>query len=362
MKKTISLLLSVIFMISFLMTSAYAEAGMSNFKKTLTYRTGLYTDVSSGDWFSINVSDAYEYDIMNGVSGNVFGATSNVKLSEVIAIAARIHSIYTTGKAEFSASTPWYQSYVDYAAANGIISENRFENLELFASRYQVAEIFAAALPTSALGAINSINVGDIPDVSLETPYQCIYTLYWAGVLTGKTSSGAFCPSDNVQRCEIAAIATRMANESLRVKFTINKSASGENSSGAQVLSTVNLARQSVVLASDSYTAANIGFASGIPANAVAAEAALNSAYEYTLMAAQHAMTAAEFCKSNSKYSSAYDDIYNSYLACQAAVTYIQKVAAAPVAPSTDWLTAKSLISGSGEALSRAYDAISKKG
>ena len=58
MKKTISILLSVILTISMLMTSAYAESGMSNFKKTLTYKTGLYTDVSSSDWFSKNVSDA----------------------------------------------------------------------------------------------------------------------------------------------------------------------------------------------------------------------------------------------------------------------------------------------------------------
>lgn len=139
MKKTISILLSVILTISMLMTSAYAESGMSNFKKTLTYKTGLYTDVSSSDWFSKNVSDAYEYNIMKGTSGNVFGASSNVKLSEVVTIAARLHSIYTTGKAYFSASTPWYQSYVDYAAANGIISKNRFENLDLYATNPHIS-------------------------------------------------------------------------------------------------------------------------------------------------------------------------------------------------------------------------------
>jgi hypothetical protein len=358
MKKTISFILSFMLTISLIATPAFAEAGMSNFKRTLSYTEGKYTDVSSSDWFSKNVADAYEYNLMQGMSENTFGASSYVRISEAVAMAARLHSIYTTGKADFSMSTPWYKSYVDYALANGIISERRFENYELYATRYQVAEIFAASMPSSELKAINNINIGDIPDVSLETPYQCVYTLYSAGVLTGKTDAGNFFPAENILRNEMAVVVTRMANAELRVKFSINTSPSEGIGSKAQLVTTVDNARQSIVLALERYIAACSGFSSPKLEDRMAAQIALEKSYEYALMATQHTMNAANYCKSNNKYSSAYDDLYNSYLGCIETAKYIKAVAAAPVASTTDWLSAKTLMNGCGEALSRAADTI----
>ena len=143
--------------ISLLSVSAFAQSGLSNFQKTLTYKSGQFGDVASGDWFSPNVDAAYEYGLMLGNTDGTFGAAANVKISEVVAMAAKLNSIYSTGSASFAASTPWYQTYVDYAVANGIISASRFENYDVYASRLQVAEILVAALPDTALPAINTI-------------------------------------------------------------------------------------------------------------------------------------------------------------------------------------------------------------
>ena len=67
---------------------------------------GKFTDVSKTHWFSMNVEAAYEYGLMNGRTRSTFGASVNVKLSEVIALAARLRSIYMTGSTNFAASTP----------------------------------------------------------------------------------------------------------------------------------------------------------------------------------------------------------------------------------------------------------------
>ena len=360
MKKTISLVLCVVMTVSLLSVTAFAQAGLTNFQKTLTYTNGQYSDVTSGDWFSTNVKAAYEYGLVKGVDSNSFGAASNVKISEVVALAARLNSIYNTGKATFAEGTPWYRSYVDYAVANGIISNNRFENYDVNATRYQVAEILAAALPSSALPMINNISVGQIPDVSLDTPYQCVYTLYMAGVLTGKTTAGEFGPSDKVLRSEVAAIVTRMADASLRVKFTITPAADsgtgtvGEITSGTGLLTAVNNGRQYTVLAKDYFTTA---FAYAALANAAGAQAALAKAKESILAAGTYAQNASAYCKENSEYSTAYNDINNSYLGCLEISKAIDTIYAAPLA--SPYTAASNLIAGVGEAMSRAATTIS---
>ena len=366
--------------VSLLAGAALAQAGLSNFQKTHTYANGQYSDVSTNDWFGTYVKTAFEYGLMNGRTADTFGASDYVKLSEVIAMAARLSSIYTSGKADFAAGTPWYQSYVDYAIENGIVAKGRFENLDAYATRYQVAEVFSAALPSSALTMINNIAVGQIPDVALDTQYQCVYNLYWAGVLTGKSAKGDFGPSENVKRSEVVAIVTRMADASLRVKFTIDpaSAANGAVTSAAELLEAVNNARGTVSKAIDGYTSACAAITSysaivindSDSAETKLEKGTLKASYlqsansllaktdEYVQMAAQYAQNSATFCKANSKYVVAYEDLYNSYLGCLNADKYIKAVAGAPTSASTDLLAAKTLLAGCGEALSRAYNAI----
>lgn len=90
----------------------------------------------------------------------------------------------------FATTTPWYQTYVDYAVANKIIASGKYKDYSAYATRYQFAEILAAALANAALTEINSININDNPDAALDSSYLGIYKLYRAGILTGETAAG----------------------------------------------------------------------------------------------------------------------------------------------------------------------------
>ena len=357
MKKTISLMLCAAMALSLLSVSAFAQSGLENFKKSQNYTNGQFSDVNADSWYASNVQAACEYGLMNGMTDGSFGADTKVKLSEAVAMAARLHSIYTTGKADFASGSPWYQPYVDYAIANGIFSKGRFENYDVYATRYQVAEILAAALPTEALSAINSIDIGDIPDVSLETNYTSVYTLYRAGILTGKTASGNFCPAESMLRSESRAVVTRRADASLRGKVTIEKDSGGTAVSVKQLLEIVNNARQAALLATQTYSAAEEYYSAS---NSLGADS-LNKAAEYTQTAAAYAQSAATSCQSGS-YSAAYDDLNRAYLACLEADKAIVLVKAAPTGADTDWTSAQTLLNGSGEALARAAETISAIG
>lgn len=201
-------------------TTAFAAApGLSNFQKMNSYQEGMFSDVRSTDWYCDNVKFAYEIGIMKGTSASTFNAKGNVTLAEAVTLAARLHSIYHTGTENFQQGTPWYQCYVDYAKENGLIFGD-YPNFTKEALRSDFACILSRAFPKEGLSKIN--DVGTIPDVSPDDPVygKEVYPLYEAGILTGSGTDGKFNPGNPIRRSEAAAIISRMADESLRVKTT----------------------------------------------------------------------------------------------------------------------------------------------
>lgn len=216
-KRLLSLLTAAALLIG---TLPFAFAGYENFSAGAAYTEGQFTDVSSTAWYAQNVKTAYEYGLINGVSATKFEPDRNLTLAETIKLAACIHSVYMLGSSSFAASSPWYQTYVDYALANGIIS-GTFSNYSAAATRGEFVEIMAAALPKSAFTQINTVEDNAIPDVSASASYaDAAYLLYRAGVLTGDTS-GRLNPSSRIRRSEAAAIVTRMADPTLRLSVTL---------------------------------------------------------------------------------------------------------------------------------------------
>ncbi len=201
---------------------AWAE-GLNNFKLTEPYHAGQFRDVSAGDWFASNVATACRLGLLKGNGDGSFNAAGNVSLAETITMAARLHSIYYNGSADFEQGTPWYEVYVSYALENGIITRT-YLDYERYASRAEYAKILAAALPEEALPLLNEIEDNAIPDVPMTRSYaDAVYRLYRAGVLTGYGSGGEFRPDSFVSRSEIAAIVTRMVDESQRKEFSLQK-------------------------------------------------------------------------------------------------------------------------------------------
>ena len=122
------------------MTDAVAiEPGMSNFQKVNLYSDGQFADVGPEDWYSADVAAVYELGLMGGEPGGNFNAASPVTVAQAIVMAARLHSVYSTGSCEFGASDPWYGPYVDYAMEHGIIAGE--PNLSAAATRAQFAVI-----------------------------------------------------------------------------------------------------------------------------------------------------------------------------------------------------------------------------
>lgn len=198
-----------------------AFAGADNFQKVNTYSQGQFTDVSASAWYAVNVQKAFEYGLVNGKSATKFDPESNLTLGEAVKLAASLHRIYNEGSANFETSSPWYQSYVDYAVQNGIMQAG-YSNYDAAASRAQFATLLAAALPDEALPQINDVEDGAIPDVTMTSQYAAaVYKLYRAGVLTGSDAMGRFMPGSSIIRSEVAAIVTRMADKTLRKSVTL---------------------------------------------------------------------------------------------------------------------------------------------
>jgi len=187
---------------------------------TVPFASAAFADVPANAWYAPNVAMAYEMGLVKGVSETEFNPNGNVTLAETVALACRLNSAYYDLDYSFVQDSVWYQVYLDYAKEHGILTDETLEQYNVPATRLQFAVIMAAALPEEALPAINSIAVGQIPDVPSNAS---VYRLYRAGILTGSDDKGTFLPSSNIKRSEVAAIVTRMAEPTLRKTFSLTK-------------------------------------------------------------------------------------------------------------------------------------------
>lgn len=203
-------------------TLAASKGSLANFQPSKAYVAGQFSDVPSGAWYEKSVKSAYEYGLVKGSSKSTFNPSGSITIAETLALADRLNSIYFNNGADFTQGQPWYQVYVDYAVENGIIGVSAFDNYTAKATRAEFAQILANALPDSAYTAINTVEDGTIPDVSGSGAYvDAIYKLYRAGIVAGSDSRGTFKPNSDIQRSEVAAIVTRIADESTRKSITL---------------------------------------------------------------------------------------------------------------------------------------------
>ena len=221
-KRVISLLLVVVMVIAMVPAAVAAEPaeGLSNFKKVNTYTDGMFRDVKAGQWYEANIKASYEMGLVLGNGNGTFGVNDPVTLATAITLAARIHSIYNTGSANFKQGNPWYQVYVDYATANGIIEAGEYSNYNANATRAQFSKIMAASVPERALKAINDIAAGEVHDLPAGREYaEAAYLLYNAGIITGTDSYGTFKANAEIMRSEAVTITTRIVDTTLRKEF-----------------------------------------------------------------------------------------------------------------------------------------------
>jgi len=182
-----------------------------------------FTDVPGNAWYYGDVKTAWETRLIDGVTDTLFKPRDNLTYAQAVKLAACMHQLYKTGSVTLANGSPaWYQSYVDYAKANSIISKDYDWGGSAYATRAGYMEIFANALPPEALAEKNMINDGTIPDVPMSHPQAAaIYKLYRAGILEGVDSAHNCNPGANITRDEVSAILTRMMNPDKRKGFSI---------------------------------------------------------------------------------------------------------------------------------------------
>ena len=118
----------------------------------------------------------------------------------------------------------WYDSYVSYAVANGIIEKDYASytaaQMNAPVTRGEFVHIFHGA--EDAYKAINTVADNAIPDVKATDKFAAeIYEFYRAGILTGSDAKGTFHPASSIKRSEVATILLRMFETSARVSIDL---------------------------------------------------------------------------------------------------------------------------------------------
>ena len=194
--------------------------------------TQTFTDVKAADWFYDAVTRGVSLGLIQGMTENTYEPNKTLSRAEAITLAARMHSLDTTGSTTISGSgTKWYDVYRTYCIKEGIIDAGygSYTDAQMNAaiSRGEFVHIFYHALPEDSYTAVNAIADGAVPDVPMsDTWADEIYAMYRAGILTGYTGTPpyaehAFGADSNIRRSEVAVIVVRMMEADARVSFTI---------------------------------------------------------------------------------------------------------------------------------------------
>lgn len=188
------------------------SGSMSHF--TLQNEYMGFADVEESAWYGTEqegvLRDAVELGLFHGVGGDRFSPDRALTLAETVKLAAVVRSTYCGDGHRFdqAAGTHWYDTYLDYAVAQGILTREQFPELDRTATRSEAAFLLFHALPETELPQRSTLSP---PDVTLEAPYYYeISRLYQAGVLSGSDGNGTFHGGSTLTRAQAAAIAVRL--------------------------------------------------------------------------------------------------------------------------------------------------------
>lgn len=194
------------------------------FRRLLTVRQtaeaeARYPDFPRAAWAREAIGGVTALGLMQGMEDGRFDPEGLLTVAQVLALAARLHSLRHGGTAQFDQSygSRWYDVYYKYCTDNGIIGKRDFRDLNQPATRAQAARVLGHALETEELPALR--DVSQIPDVARgDYAGEEIYLLYRAGVLNGMNEAGDFYPENNLRRSEAAAILLRLADADMRIR------------------------------------------------------------------------------------------------------------------------------------------------
>ena len=184
-----------------------------------------FTDVPDNAWFRGDVEIAHKNGLVNGKTETLYCPDDLMTYAEAIKLAATMNQLYYDGKVTLkTGDEQWYSTYMAYALEKGIIAEDMSLQADKSITRRDFVKIFRASMPSTEFPVINEVLDGKIPDVAMNADGAAqIYDFYRAGILVGSDTLGTFNPDSNIVRSEVAAILTRIFDNTARKTITLNK-------------------------------------------------------------------------------------------------------------------------------------------
>ena len=184
-----------------------------------------FIDVPQTAWYYESVQNAWEVGLIDGITKTQFQPDGTLTVAQAIKLAAALYQMEHEGEVTLkNGSVNWYDSYVSYAIANGIIEKDYASytaaQMNAAITRAEFVHIFYGA--EEAYKAINTVADNAIPDVKATDKFAAeIYEFYRAGILTGSDAKGMFHPVSSIKRSEVSAILVRMFDTASRQSITL---------------------------------------------------------------------------------------------------------------------------------------------
>ena len=178
MRKILPRCFALVLCLSITVSTALA-AGLTPIRD---YAGSGFTDVPN-DWSYPYISACYELGLMSGHGNGRFAPNGSVSVAEGITVAARVHHLWRGGDGVLPGGSPWYAGAVDYALKNGLITQGQFSNYNAAATRGQLADLLAKALPEEDYVAtgVNAAGYTLVPeeDMAGEAVTPLLRSTYW---------------------------------------------------------------------------------------------------------------------------------------------------------------------------------------
>ncbi len=187
-----------------------AEDNMSVFANwtdgSTSAANGLYSDVSSTDWYYYYVSALKTDNVISGYPDGTFRPNGTVTCGEALKLI-----LLAAGYGEQAAvDGNWASGYLNFAIDKGFAASGDITNSDSAISRLQLAQIAAKAI--------------GLPVSKTKTPFAdtadgYVLALYDYGIITGSGENGSlvFKPQNSISRAEISAIVWRIKNTPIHV-------------------------------------------------------------------------------------------------------------------------------------------------
>ncbi len=170
-----------------------------------------FSDIKEDQWYYAPIMAAANKGIVAGNADGTYAPRGELTWAQTITFAVRLDQ-YKNGEKIYGTADQtgahWYDIYVDYAIAEGIIAAAPAAPNAVI-SRADAAVIFAAVL--GSYKTVNDVPDGYFTDVPANHyAYAAVQALAEAGVCNGKDTK-LFGVNDSFLRGEVAAIVARMA-------------------------------------------------------------------------------------------------------------------------------------------------------